>query len=434
MSKPGAEGTRGTLTICIEINDVESEALTVTNLNDLNAKLGHFFQYYNLTDPFIQAKIKRRVLASYNRMIKEAALGPVIRETREKKNTTPPPHKQKQVATEQKKQLNSLCLKPKQNVSGFGFKMGFSSAAFLKNLSSLKKVEPDGPEPVRNQRVGKVATSVQNKSQVVERTRLQHDLGGDQIVVYNPSNRYKSRKTVADPGIYSFPNQSLQTPAFGSRQDARVSRGIYDDSRNGFDQGYSSSTAQMEPTKLVPEKRRAEDWINAQFDPPNSAVARKVSSMRDTGQTRSFKDEGNNFGDKTNKKPSIELILDRTKSAWSQQEPQSPGDFYQGNQFYGRHVSIKDPTAANNIREAFRAPPPDPIPLTPREIFDMLDGMRIGLISQKNLKISSLSVSCLKKLQPAIARIYSGDDATCYDLDDFKRLLVLLRIDLSDAF
>lgn len=56
---------RPRLTVNIEIDDVQTETIHATSLNELYTGIENFFQTYHFTDPLVRQKIKERILTSF---------------------------------------------------------------------------------------------------------------------------------------------------------------------------------------------------------------------------------------------------------------------------------------------------------------------------------------------------------------------------------
>ncbi len=369
------------LTINIEINEIETETIKVSSVQELNSKLTAFFDNYNINESLLQSKIKRRVLASYNRLLKESNLAAVQKPTNDKKQpTVPQTDSRKPIA-----QPNNQLIKPKSSMFDFGVKVGIGGSAFLKHYTF-------GQQQLKSL---KLPTEKQNK--------------------FTGTELSKRKEPISETNLNGFEVRKRNFKDFEFRK-----------ADNGLSKTEFTASRQKESSRFD------NDWLVAQFGTPKVPANWKGQLGEEVAGIKSLAEEGLLQLEKTNKKPSVEVSLDRRKTVVNQNVNGGQFESHQERLAMNRHSSIREPIKPfyGIDTQAVGGSPVAQQSLSPQQVFSLLDGMKIGLISQKNMNISSLSVSYLKRLQPLIARIYSGDETTCFDFKDFEKMLTSLKIDI----
>lgn len=369
------------LTINIEINEVETESIRAASVQELNARLTAFFENYNITESLLQSKIKRRVLASYNRLLKESNLAALQRPPPEKKTPTAAPKPAPPEPRKPPAQPANPSLRPKSSLFDLGVKIGFGSSAFLKNHAfGAKRTD-------HQSKLLKLPTEKQNRA--------------------DPPGAHPGREPVSQTTLNGFDASRRLAEEAGA--------GL---SKTEFPVGQS-------------KRGRDTDWLVAQFGTPKVPTEWKGAAGGEGPGAKSFAEESQWPLEKTNKKASVETSLDRQRTFFNQNGNGGHLEGFQDRQFMNRHSSIREPVKPFfGLEGGLSGGPVAQQTLSPQQVFSLLDGMKIGLISQKNMNISTLSVSYLKRLQPVIARIYSSDEATCFDFKDFEKMLAAMKIEL----
>ena len=432
--KPSEKESR-TLKICIEIDEVESEVLLVTSLKDLNAKVKAFFENYNITDSFVQNKILRRVLTSFNRMMKECYTAPVYKPMAEPKEKKDPPKQimvAKMTAPDRvggKAELPKLPFPIFRNMASI---CGGPQSITNKISKNLRKPESDRADlrsHLPNSKVPKTFTEMHNFPYANSRNTA-HNFGDlaqkpENLVsrdnFYKPSLSQQFRKInyyMEGTAVDYIPTKRMTNTEPAEYAGAQfeknhmvMSQDISLHNRE-FDSNPKGRFPALEPKDLMGAPRRTNSTTAVLFYPHPRELQSPTSEFQEFMQNKERSAETTKgFID-----PNLMRLTGRASD----------------NSVPIRHVSTRD-AVTPFWHEKFKKPEANEssVRYSVKNLFSMLDGMHIGLLSQKNLQISMLTVDLLRKLQPLITKIYSGSESTAYDIEDFRKLLKTLEINVT---
>lgn len=409
-----------TLTINIEINDIESETFKICNLNELNLNMTMFFENYNITDIGIQSKIKRRVLATYNRLSKESNINNIKKTTLESTSNAISKNGLKK-QDDKSASHNNLVKKTTLNGSSYNPR----TSIFKNSLFGRMK----------NNFLEKTKANVLKQKKEIKNSFAKVEKNQDPFYLSNPSNLNIIYRPFDENAVSYLKSQTLFDSSKSHFQDNRdLNCPRNDFSSNLFKKSGEKHLINSDNIQDVYRnhyKNTCIDFSKSNMIPEFSPNPQIQHLKTDHSFTKSFKEESKTYTQKTTKKPVKESKMERSHTQFL--------DVKHNNSDHVNYLRKSSDRPLTLLARTFKieqealqshADFGNQKPINAdRIIFNLLDGLKIGIISQKNLSISNLSVSTLKLLQPLISKIYTDDENKCYNFDDFVLLLIKYKID-----
>lgn len=446
------------LTVSIEINNVETETFYFTNLNELNIKITNFFENYNLTDAIVQNRVRHRIMVTFNKLTSDSSITKkqqrLINAKKEAKNERTIPVKKNLKKNTDPNLINKAKIFDKILKRGFFSVLkdqNFTNSKMSKNyVKQIPKINDRFIKWNPHMISGKTCTDLYptTLNEVLIQRRVTQckkphfsSIQFEQNSEFFQSNNEKMPKNLnsKSPNLFDRKNKdehkfNLTSNNLTQKNDKfEININSRPPSLKNFEFLLKNQSGPALQSKKATNKSIEIVFnrpIISDLNQPTFSIPTKKNVVIENAFNKSFVDNLSTNLEETNKKTFFEKSPDLKKSII--ENCQNFQNVHISKNYSKRNSTLESKNEKNCVFNQFlnnKNYTKADQSIT-KSIFDMLDGLKIGLISQKNLNISKLSVFYLKKLQSIITIIYAGNGVVFYDFKDFQKMIKTMNVDL----